>query len=422
MNRSLPDPRAKWDTGCRMACEGILRSHFGLRSSDAVKKAMGRLRRAEGAVTEDVQSTSRRSARKSVLYPFDLSKQSVSLLALAASIVILIAFRFLLPPAGVPTLSSMRGKGAMLERSGQELPPRLGMIFRPGDILRLSENAAATITFPPEKTRISLSPSTELALSSISSGKLFFLRFGTLEASVARQRPFYPMRIRTAQAEARVLGTKLTLKASINSTDLEVDEGKVRLTFLETGAYTDVLAKHHAVAAQNVTLAALPRTGELIREYWTNLPGSHQVQLTSNPRFPLHPDGWERLVRFEVVPTEMTDFGDRIRAYLQPPKTGSYRFFISAADDASLFLSPDEEPDHKVPIGYSERAQAGDEWNQKRSQQDLTLIAGQRYYIETVRKCGTGSDHLAVAWQPPGGEREIIPARFLSLYGKAYKK
>ena len=63
-----------------------------------------------------------------------------------------------------------------------------------------------------------IEPGTELKVTDLSHGKRFALGLGKLEASVARQRPFRPLVVTTAQAEARVLGTRFTLAATTNAT------------------------------------------------------------------------------------------------------------------------------------------------------------------------------------------------------------
>jgi len=86
-------------------------------------------------------------------------------------------------------------------------------------------------------------------------------------------------------------------------------------------------------------------------------------------------------------------------------------------DDCRLFLSPDENPENRVPIAWA-NGTVPDEWTKSLSQQSpsLTLTAGKQYYLDVLRKSGTGPDHLAVAWQPPGGQREVIPGKFLSPF------
>ena len=72
---------------------------------------------------------------------------------------------------------------------------------------------------------------------------------GKLEATVARQRPFKPLLVRTPNAEARVLGTKFTLTTTTNRTRLDVSEGSVRLTRASDGAAVKVGAGQYAVVA-----------------------------------------------------------------------------------------------------------------------------------------------------------------------------
>src|SRR5438876_453377 len=83
---------------------------------------------------------------------------------------------------------------------------------------------------------------------------------GQFEASVARQRPFRPLVVTTAQAEARVLGTRFTLAATTNATRLEVADGKVRLKRLSDGEAVRVGAGNYTVAAPGYELAPQPLT------------------------------------------------------------------------------------------------------------------------------------------------------------------
>ena len=55
------------------------------------------------------------------------------------------------------------------------------------------------------------------------------------------------------------------------------------------------------------------------------------------------------------------------------------------------------------------------EWDKSSSQESglIYLEAGERYYIEALQKDQGGGDNLAVAWQVPGGSREVIHGDFL---------
>jgi hypothetical protein len=55
----------------------------------------------------------------------------------------------------------------------------------------------------------------------------------------------------------------------------------------------------------------------------------------------------------------------------------------------------------------------------KYSEQESALIeleAGQRYYVEILHKQGGNKENLTVAWQPPGGTREIVEGKYLSPF------
>jgi hypothetical protein len=318
---------------------------------------------------------------------------------------------------GTPVLAEASGAGISLERAGRSLAPAPGEVLRDGDILRTSGGATAVIRFAPEKTSITLLPGTEFKLTALSRGKVFDLAGGRLEASVARQRLFRPMLLKTPQAEARVIGTRFTLTATSNSTRLEVTEGKVRFTRSSDEQFVQVNARHYAVAAANYELAALPVTGSILRQYWTNVPAGYStIGLQSNPRFPAHPDGWDYLGRFATPGNWGANFGARICGYLQPPATGDYTFWIAAGYYGDLFLSSDDNPGNRRWIAHAENAQPPG-WINSQGQKSapITLKAGKKYYIEALQIQATNRDaFLAVAWQGPDRPREIIPGKFLA--------
>ena len=100
-------------------------------------------------------------------------------------------------------------------------------------------------------------------------------------------------------------------------------------------------------------------------------------------------------------------------------------FWIAASPSAAVNLSPDENPANAVRI-FGEDFELGRgresqprEWERKASasrtqSQPIALVAGRRYYIEAVHKADDRVGHLAIAWTPPGGEREIIAGKYLS--------
>ena len=188
--------------------------------------------------------------------------------------------------------------------------------------------------------------------------------------------------------------------------------------FPKNRAVADFDRTHTWVSAANYELAALPQTGSILREYWTNSPGKLKRRITWESGLSAQPDGVEYLAIFEARGKSGGNFGERIRAYLHPPKTGDYTFWIAGDGFARFLLSRDDQPRNKVWIATSaETKKSPREWTNQGKQQSsaITLTAGRKYYIEAVQNdAGKGDHHLAVAWQGPERQLEVIPGEFLS--------
>jgi hypothetical protein len=339
----------------------------------------------------------------------------------AVAVAVVGLFLWLFPKVNnEPTLSVAGSARVTLERDGRVYEAQDGTRVVAGDLLNVSGTNSVTIKYGKEPTSVAINAGTQLKILPRGKGKRFELTQGKVEGIVTRQRPWQPMTLITAQAEARVLGTRFTLTTTPNATRLEVTEGKVKLTRKSDASSATVGAGYYAVAASNYDLAALPLTGSIFREYWTNIPGDTWTDLITHTNYPSRPDGFgilTNLSSFEMPANWADNYGERLRGYLQPPKTGEYTFWIAARDDASLWLTPDENPENKLQMAYSQGAAPRD-WQSRAAQQSASvqLIAGKQYYFEVLHKAGVGDDSLAVAWQGPGWEREVIPISFLSPF------
>ena len=188
------------------------------------------------------------------------------------------------------------------------------------------------------------------------------------------------------------------------------------------------------------------RPGGLTRERWTGLTGSRVSDLTHNrPRFLGTPN--ERVHVPDIYEIDSSaDYGSRYRGMLTAPVTGWYRFWISGDDEAEFWFADGTVklpadltlPVHRtinpavVPAtgryGKQLLAQIRDErfgsdftgqvldFDQFPSQRSraVFLTADQSYYFEVLHKQGDGAGHIALAWQPPGCPREVLPSAVLS--------
>lgn len=173
-------------------------------------------------------------------------------------------------------------------------------------------------------------------------------------------------------------------------------------------------ATPYTLTAQNVTDAGgavmaapgvLPfqfaATGNISREVYLNTGGGGQVaDLTRNAVFPSAPSSAALLTSFEAPTNQADQFGSRMRGYFIPAATGTYRMAIAADDGSQLWISPTEDPAHKVLVSFQFT------WAPVRDFADadvvqgivpFTLTAGQKYYVEALYKEGGGGDNCAVA-------------------------
>jgi hypothetical protein len=168
----------------------------------------------------------------------------------------------------------------------------------------------------------------------------------------------------------------------------------------------------HRVSAQS--------SNGVLREVYLGIGGNAISDLTSSPNFPNNPSFESVEPIFEAPQNIAESYGQRMRALVLPPTDGSYVFWISSDDNGALFLSTNENPAQKVQIATVNVWTGPREWTKEANQQSapISLVGGQRYYIEALQKEGGGGDNLAVRWQLPGGAiEEPIPNNRLLIYG-----
>ena len=151
---------------------------------------------------------------------------------------------------------------------------------------------------------------------------------------------------------------------------------------------------------------------------YANIPGSNVSDLTSNPQYPSNPSITAELPVFEYGSLG-NNYGGWLWGYITPPMSGYYKFFISADDQAGLWLSTSDSAANKQLIAYTVSPTGFRQWNKYATQQSqpIWLNACKQYYVETLHKQATGSDHLSVGWQLPNGilERPIPGSRLSGL-------
>lgn len=153
---------------------------------------------------------------------------------------------------------------------------------------------------------------------------------------------------------------------------------------------------------------AAAQSGVVARELFLKLSATDNTYATTVGFTNLPASQSSTLPEFDSPSNSGDGFGERLRAFVIPPSSGLYTFSIASDEWSDLFLSSDESPTNRVRIAYVNNATRYRDFSAEPNQQSapVALVAGQRYYIEAVRKEGSGPDHLTVRWQLPDGSLE----------------
>ncbi len=176
------------------------------------------------------------------------------------------------------------------------------------------------------------------------------------------------------------------------------------------------------LGASAVTIQVLDTGSSVVREVWQGIPGTNLADIPVNT-----PASFTNtLGTLEGNSNFGPNYGERIRGYLTATNTGNYYFWIAGSDAAELWVGNDDEPANRIkrasvkPVGGGTAFRS---WNAQTNQQSkwLSLVAGQRYYIEVLHKAGTAPDHWSVGWsQDPLGTNTapagVVPGYVLGRY------
>jgi ELWxxDGT repeat protein len=143
-------------------------------------------------------------------------------------------------------------------------------------------------------------------------------------------------------------------------------------------------------------------TGNILREIWTNVPGSdvRAFDFSTPPT-----GGTKSFTSFETSQYYANNYASRMRGLICVPQTGYYTFWISSDDQSELYLSEDASEVRPRLIawvyGYTPFRNYDKYPTQKSSR--IYLEANRKYYIEARHKEANGNDFISVGWQLPDG-------------------
>lgn len=159
-------------------------------------------------------------------------------------------------------------------------------------------------------------------------------------------------------------------------------------------------------------------TGKLTRQVWLKIPGPNVADLINSPRFYGKADITTLNDGISTPRDIAENYGQRLQGWLTAPVTGDYTFWVAGDNQCELWLSTNQSKFNKQLIASVPVWTAPDEWDKFPAQKSATvsLVAGQKYFIECLHKEATLLDSLSVAWQAPGETRQLIPAQQFTPY------
>jgi ferric-dicitrate binding protein FerR (iron transport regulator) len=154
------------------------------------------------------------------------------------------------PEQHLPALAALEqssGNVQITSAAGEVRVIGSGMEIQSGDTIRTHGALSSAVLGFDDGTRLSLAGGTALTFSE-GEQKSVVVHGGTLFASVARQPTGKSLLVLTPQDKVEVLGTKFSLKATANETEVAVSEGRIRLTRLSDGKAVEAAAGQRAVS------------------------------------------------------------------------------------------------------------------------------------------------------------------------------
>jgi len=179
----------------------------------------------------------------------------------------------------------------------------------------------------------------------------------------------------------------------------------------------DASSNSNLMAPSQITFTNFEFTlGFIRRQLYLNIGNTDIPSLTNSSKFPNQPDQVDYLTSMGWPQVNILDnYGGRMAGYVVPPITGTYTFAIRSDDNSQLVLSTDDQPANAVLLAAETYDGAGFD---SHASGPVSLVAGQRYYIEGLMKEGGGGDYFYVAWKTPDnpGNWVVIPGAYLGNY------
>jgi hypothetical protein len=194
--------------------------------------------------------------------------------------------------------------------------------------------------------------------------------------------------------------------------------GTTTVTYTATDAKGNRAVCNFNINVNRTTTVNCSMTSKLLVDTWNGVNQECNFNfLSANPS-----NSTVRVLsQFESPSNTGDNYAARYRGYVCASVTGNYTFYIACDNGGELFLSTDENIANKRRIAF---VNACDwtllrQWTKYSTQKSvsISLVAGQKYYIEAYFKEFGGGDNLAIGWQTPSNNSiQVIQGSQFSEY------
>jgi ferric-dicitrate binding protein FerR (iron transport regulator) len=295
---ALRDDREMWEDylAGELSAEETARLEARLKADPAAREALLEAAREEVVITEWA-----RVAGKTGEFETDAERRRRRLtfsrpglprfLAVAAVVLVAVGGAFWYFRADRSDMSFMArleqaGGEVRIVHAGESRPAEAGRRLEPGDGLELvGENASAVVVYA-DGTRLEFDGDAVVSQFSgdEATGKQVLIASGSVRADVAKQPAGAPMRLKTANAEVVVLGTRFHLAGGSDATFVETTEGAVRLVRSVDGRSIEVPAGFEGKADVEPEMNVRQSPPRFTRPRWTGKGNHRTTGLTSDGR------------------------------------------------------------------------------------------------------------------------------------------
>ncbi len=400
----VSSPQNRTECLALMKVEAMLR---GLRKVDAVTPTMNWLQsEMERRIVSGVMSripVSVSPVRPAVTVRSTVARKARTWMMAAVAVAALglgAAFLFKTDAVPIGEIVSLKGDVQILVE-GKKRAAKAGEVIRTGERLLVGFESSADVQWTSENARLAVAEMSDLSWAD---AEVCELKSGGLSADVVSRAGKPPLFFKTADATARITGTKFSLHRSGNATQLRVSEGRVVLSDSDARGSADVAAGQFASASDAAAPVSRDWPGDgkgigLLGEYY-----NHNYQ-----KMDTEPPAYERVdsrLRFQWgkgAPTPVTQshpehFGVRWTGYIEPRFTESYTFLLVVDDGVRMWIDDRQILD------------AWDSNNAKKFYtQPVELTAGRKHKIRVEYCERTMQANVSLFWQSLSQPIEVVP-------------